>query len=56
MWKKYDNIDPFETKSLELEETDTDAKLGVDKDHRYLICTPVLGGLVLKTRAWSMLS
>lgn len=55
MWKSYDDIDPFDTNSLELHDDDTDPSLGIDKDHRYLICTPMLGGLALKKRTWEKL-
>ncbi|KUI55018.1 ATPase family AAA domain-containing protein 3 [Cytospora mali] len=55
LWKGYEDIDPFDVESLELEERDTNARLGIDKNHRYLICTPVIGGLVLKKRTWEKL-
>lgn len=56
LWKTYDDIDPFELDSLKLDEHNTSTRLGIDKNHRYLICTPVLGGLVLKKRTWGMSS
>lgn len=55
IWKPYDDIDPFETKSLDLDSEETNSSLGIDKDHRYLICTPMLGGFALKKRTWEKL-
>ncbi|KUI68921.1 ATPase family AAA domain-containing protein 3 [Cytospora mali] len=55
LWKGYEDIDPFDIESLELEDRDTNTRLGIDKNHRYLICTPVIGGLVLKKRTWEKL-
>ncbi|KAL1851352.1 hypothetical protein Daus18300_012598 [Diaporthe australafricana] len=49
-------IDPRETKSLELDESHWNSTLGIDEDHRYLICNHLLGGLVLKNRRWEKLN
>lgn len=49
---EYMGIDPKSTKSLELDETYWDSKMGIDQDHRYLVCSHTLGGLALKTRKW----
>lgn len=48
----YWKIDPDVTKSLELDESQWNSTLGIDKDHRYLICSHILGGLDLKNRRW----
>ena len=55
MWKTYDDIDPLKIDNLTLEAHNTHAELGIDSNHRYLICTHVLGGLNLKTRNWGVL-
>jgi hypothetical protein len=53
-WKDYDMIDPSGT--LDLPKESLNPELGIDVNHRYLICTHVLGAFVLKTRTWSKYS
>ncbi|KAK2605644.1 hypothetical protein N8I77_008468 [Diaporthe amygdali] len=47
-WAAYDNIDPRNTKSLDL----TDAVTGEVSRHRYLLCPADVIGFVLKPRRW----
>lgn len=53
MWEAYKDIDPFVTESLKLESSDIHMELGVDVNHRYLVCSSVLGCLNLISREWS---
>ncbi|TWU71120.1 hypothetical protein ED733_001833 [Metarhizium rileyi] len=48
-WAEYDVINPTVEKSLELPEG------YADRNHRYLICTRLLMGFVLKSRTWEKL-
>lgn len=47
-WENYDNIDPKETKSLDL----YDSVTGKVNKHRYLLCPRGLWGFILKSRKW----
>lgn len=50
-WRDYDDIDPIVTETLE-----TSAKDPATRNHRYLLCSRVLGGFVLSTKTWGVCS